>query len=1164
MSFTCQKYERSRASELQSHGEMASFWEKLAQPLPEPSSRARNASAIFGASPSFGISPVPQIQFRPAPLKRVPEPKKVRRSNSDVALRKRPYLRRRSGDFSQTQRKRSESESEDRLNGVNCNGTTLNRSESKLSSGSGSDCVDTTADSVCSLPEHSHDPNDFSSRYPLFIQVNNGCQATNKPRIVKPVAKSNQGGFKQDNAQDKQGARPRRSASFSAPKKPGPPSRSPQTAQDSLKNGSLRREKSDIVRPRRTQLSANNNNSLPISARSNSSSCLKRENGIASSPRSQSPAGLQRERSDVTKNRASPSVRREKSDIVRPRGQLRTNSPTVTHEDTGGNICKTSSNRSLTSSSLNKSPSKSSIESGRSRSASSSEMSKIPSLVRSPGSAEKTDSHISRIPSMTKKNGAEERTPPKSKIPSSNKSQIPTTGRKESALQKDKAGSKISPSIASSHNRPDSAKENKDPTSIPNGPEPAKQVSKIPSFSKSSIPKSRIPSVTRKDSQNEGQASQNGGEAHSPATGSQSKMPNASSSSQGSGIPMGVSRIPSFAKSPSASSGTKTPQSKLSTVGGSKATEPDGPPGNSSRTPTLPSTLSNATLESKVPTAGGSRIPEPKTAAKSPPSSLPIASKASGIPKPGELTPSSKIPGYAGDKLTRKTSSAEKETVPTGIPAVASSPVETKSKTPSFPKHTATPKSAANSPNGQLPRTGIPTFGGKQPSFDKEPATPPSTPILENFSSESPLDKYIFSEARKMEQIFRDEPIEVVVPAADLEEDEEFLKQEKEIEELEEKSHDSDLQMLDSKEAEDLISEVLKSYAPDINTENQLELDDSYVFSVRDDNKNFKEKVNIDDIVLKPASTVNEPPKESKIAEKPSTKEDVDVGKTEVGVKDLIAGKNVVQNGTDVREEATKVKEKEAVTLENKSKTPDLKILIPTEKAVERQVDERAEKEGTKNEGPAIDTLGEYAQHARRSRSRQRKVISPDSEEPGFASEPEKEIEKEAEKPHEAENIKEPSKKDINKDKFGIAPFESEKKPKEASKSTKSKSKNDKPKFVIESSLGKDFYATRKSNESVDSRDSVHDDVVKSSFKPELSALVFENKIVEETYTLKQGESPVEEAISLGEAEFEDVDLRLEQSLKNERREITRSVDELDEKTVKCIGCGRGGKCSIM
>lgn len=1134
--------------------------------LPEPSSRARNASAIFGASPSFGISPVPQIQFRPAPPKRVPEPKKVRRSNSDVALRKRPYLRRRSGDFCQAQRKRSESESDNRLNGVNCNGTTA--SESKLSSGSGSDCIDTTADSVCSLPEQSHDSNDFSSRYPLFISVNNGCQASNKTRIVKPVAKSNQGGFKQDNAQDKSCARPRRSASFSTPKKTGPASRSPQTSQDSFRNGSLRREKSDIVRPRRTQSPANNNNSTPSSARSNSSSNLKRENGTIPSPRSQSPAGLQRERSDITKNRASPSVRREKSDIVRPRGKLRTNSPIVTYEDTGSNINRTSSNRSLTSSSLSNSPSKSSIESSRSRSGSSSEMSKIPSLVRSPGSAEKTDSHVSRIPSITKKNGAEERTPPKSKIPSSNKSQIPTTGRKEGALQKDKTGGKISSSATSSHNRPDSAKENKDPTSAPNGHEPAKQVSKIPSFSKSGIPKSRIPSVTRKDSQNEGQVAQNGGEAHSPVTGTQSKIPNASSSPQGSGIPMGVSRIPSFTKSPLASPGTKIPQSKLSTVVGSKATEPDGPPGNSSCTPTTPSTSSDTTPETKVPTAGGSKIPEPKIAAKSPSSSLPIASKTSGIPKSGESTPSSKIPGHAGDKLTRKTSSAEKETVPTGNPTAASSPVE--SKIPSFPKHAATQKSVGNLPNGHeqvasKPRTGIPTFGGRQPSFDKEPATPPSTPIRENFSSESPLDKYIFSEARKMEQIFRDEPIEVVVPAADLEEDEEFLRQEKEIEELEENSHDSELQMLDSKEAEDLISEVLKSYAPDINTENQLELDDSYVFSVKDDNKNFKEKVNIDDIVLKPASNENESPNETKIVEKPSTKEDVDDGKAKLGIKDLMAGKDVVQNGADVTKEATKNKEKETAILENKKKTPDLKILMPTEKVVERQVDEKTEKEATKNEGPAIDTLGEYAQHARRSRSRQRKIVSPDSEEPGFVSEPEKEVEKEPEKPNETENIKEPPKKDINKDKFGKAPFESEKKPKvEASKTTKSKSKNDKPKFLIESSLGKDFYASRKSNESVESRDSVHDDVVKSSFKPELSALVFENKIVEETYTLKQKESPVEEAVSLEEAEFEDVDLLSEKSFKNERREITRSVDELDEKTVKCMGCGRGGKCSIM
>lgn len=1024
---------------------------------------------------------------------------------------------------------------------MTCNGTAA--SESILCPGSGSDCVDTAANSVGSLPEHSQDPNDFSNRYPLFIQVSNGTQASNKPRIVKPVARSNQGGNKQDNAQDKQSVRPRRSASFTTPKKPGPASKSTQAAQDSLKNGNLRREKSDIVRPRRTQSPANST-AIPSPARSKSSSSLKQDNKTVASPRSQSPAGLQRERSDVTKNRASPSVRREESDIVRPRGHFRTNSPTVAYEDTEGDISRSSSNRSLTSS-----PSKSSIESSRSRSGSGNEMSKIPSRVRSPGSAEKTDSNFSRIPSLTKKGASEERTPPKSKIPS-NKSQIPTTGRTDSASQKDKAASKIPSSAASSHNRPDSAKENKDPASVPNGHEPVKQVSKIPSFSKSGTPKSKIPSVTRKDSKNEEKSTQNGGEAPSPVTGTNSKIPNASSSPQGSGIPMGVSRIPPSTKSPSTPPGTKTPESKLPTFGGSKATEPDGPPGNSSRIPSAPQ---NKTPESKVPTPGGSKIREPKTVAKSPPNSLPLASKTSGIPKPGESTPTSKIPGYAGDKLARKTSKTEKETAPTGIPVV-SSPVETKSKIPSLPKQATTP------------RTGIPTLGGKQPSVEKEtsspnePATPPSTPIRENFSSESPLDKYIFSEAKKMEQIFRDEPLEVVVPAKDFEEDEEFLRQEREIAELEEKTHGKELRMLDSKEAEDLISEVLKSYAPDINKETLPELDDVNVFAVKDDNKNIKEKVNIDDIVLKPANGENGSPKESQTPEQPSSKVDLNVNKADEGANDLKVSKSVVQNGVEETSEVTKVNEEKPAILENKNNAPDLKIVIPTEKPVESQVEGKGEKEATKSEGPAIDTLGEYAQHARRSRSRQRKIVSPDSEEPdkGFVSEPEKETEK----PKETENTKELSKKDIKKDKYGTAPFENEKKPKEASKSAKSKSKNDKPKFVIESSLGKDFYATRKSSESVESRDS--DDVVKSSFKPELSALVFENKIVEETFTLKQTESPVEEAASLEEAEFEDVDLRSEKGLKNERREITRSVDELDEKTVKCMGCGRGGKCSIM
>ena len=1079
-------------------------------------------------------------------------------------------------------RKRSESEtqSENHLNGVTCNGKTV--STSILCSGSkGSDCTDTVADSVCSLPEQSQDPNDFSNRYPLFIQVNNSSQTTNKARIVKPVGRaSNQGSGKQDAAQDKQSVRPRRSASFSAPKKtaaPPRPSQSSQPAQDTLKNGNLRREKSDIVRPRRTQSPANRT-AIPSPARSVSSSSLKQDNSLVS-PRPQSPAGLRREHSDVTKRRAPPSVKREKSDIVRPRGQLRTNSPTVSNEDLESDISRSSSNRSLTSSPLNKSPSKSSIEGTRSRSGSSSEMSKIPSLVRSPASAGKTDSHVSRIPSLTKRNNSEERTPAKSRIPSSTKgdkgqevaqkSQLPTAGRKDSASQKDKAASKIPSSTAPSQNRPDSAKENKDPTAVivPNGHESVKQISKIPSFSKTGIPKSKIPSVARKDSPNEEHPAMNGeGQVHSPVNRSpsdatKSKIPGLSSPPQGTGIPMGVSRIPSFTKSPSS---IKTPESKLPSPGVSKASEPDGPPVHVSRVPTFPSAPPNRTPESKVPVPGGSKIPEPKVTTKSPSSSLPVASKASGIPKPGE----SRIPGYAGEKPTRKISSTEKEAVVTGSP-VASSPVETKTKIPLLPKQTAIPKPNGNEQAASKPRTGIPTLGGKRPSIDQdapsqeEPATPPSTPIRENFTSDSPLDKYIFTEAKKMEQLLRDEPIEVSVPAKDFDDDEEeFLRQEREIEEEEEeeeKEHEKELHMLDTKEAEDLISEVLKSYAPDLNKETQPELEE--VSSVKDDNRNFKEKLDIDDIVLKPIKSENELPTKLEVKEE---KADNAVNEIKVDLK------VVKESGIEQTKEIAEVQEEKSKKSEDRITVPDHKIAIPTEKVVENVKEEKVEKEAPKTEGPAIDTLGEYAQQARRSRSRQRKIVSPDSEEPEkeFVAESVKEVEKELEKqtPNESENStpKEQTKKDIKKDKYGTAPFETEKKSKEASKSAKSKSKSDKPKFLIESSLGKDFYATRKSNESMESPDSAHDDVAKSSFKPELSALVFENKVVEKPFTLKRTEAPsVEEAVSLEEAEFEDVELRSEQGLKNERREISRSVDTLDEKTVKCM-CGRGGKCSIM
>lgn len=66
------------------------------------------------------------------------------------------------------------------------------------------------------------------------------------------------------------------------------------------------------------------------------------------------------------------------------------------------------------------------------------------------------------------------------------------------------------------------------------------------------------------------------------------------------------------------------------------------------------------------------------------------------------------------------------------------------------------------------------------------------------------------------------------------------------------------------------------------------------MFFVKDDNKNFKEKVNIDDIVFKLVSSENELLNEMKIVEKLLMKEDVDDGKVKFGIKDLMVGKDVV------------------------------------------------------------------------------------------------------------------------------------------------------------------------------------------------------------------------------------------------------------------------------
>ena len=1102
----------------------------LISSLPDPSCIGRNTSAIFGAGPSFGLTPAEtRPQFRPAPVKKAPEPRKVKRSQSDVALRKRPNLRRKSGDFSQV-RKHSESEI-GHQNGSICNGDT----ESKPPVSSRSESTD-TADLACPLSEQ----DDHSNRYPLFIQVNSAAQAQNKARVAKPVGKpSNQGAAKQEVSQGaaKQEVRKKRSASLTTQKRlieSKQQSSTSKPAQYIVKDANIRREKSDLVKINRTQ-SPSSVTAIPRPARSNSSSSLKENNNIGN-PRSRSPAGLQREISDVSKRRVQPDFHREKSDVARPRAQPRTNSPI----ETEGGISRSYSNRSLTSNSLGKSPSISSIEESRSRAGSSSEMSKIPSLARTPT---QTDSQLSNIPSLVKHQVNDDRTPPKSKIPSINKgdkghdlirkSSIPTSSRKESASQKEKQPqSKIT----------NLAKENKNPSAATNGHESSKQISKIPSFSKSTTPKSKVPSVARKDSQHEQPPMQNGTAEEQPS--SKSKIPGAASTPQGTGIPSGISRIPSFAKS---SPKQKEPmsKSKLPSIGGSKISETGGVPVNQSR---ISSSPQNKAVESRVPTPGDQR-----DSIKAPSSSLPVAVKTSGIPKPGEPAQGSGAPGSADFQ--------------TGIQRAASAPVESKNK---IPKLTTTKPAVSNGneEGSAEKKRGIPTFGGRQLYMEKEPtsseegpATPPTTPINRGVA-ESPLDKYIFSEAKKMEQLLRNEPLEVeVTDKGDLGEDEDFLRQEKEIEKLGEKEKDKELAVLHSKEAEDLISEVLKSYAPDINNENQSELDNVKLITEKDDNKNIKEKINIDDIVLQPVNSAGL--EEPQVLEPLLAKQHLEREETTSSPKE----KDVKETVKDDIAEKSKEKVK---TPGGKAVSPGLKIIMPPENEDGRKKsagEEITNNDETKSEGPGIDSLGEYAQQARRSRSRQRKIVSPDSEEAekefvpaveqgkvGQSQQNEKTIAKEPEK--------EPHKKDIDKDKFGTVPFlsESEKKPKEGTKASKTKSKNDKPKFVIESSLGKDFYSSRKSNESVESRESVHDDVGKSSFRPEFSALVFENKVAKEPAASSTSEAQPGEN---KEAQFVDVDLNAEPAIVKQRRELSKSVDDLDEKTVKCM-CGRGGKCAIM
>ena len=1025
---------------------------------------------------------------------------------------------------------------------------------------------DTTADSVVSLPEHSHDSSDFSNRYPLFIQVNDKAETHNKSRV--PPAKPVNRPAKQEAVQNKRPPQRNRSASFTPVRKASDsrpqcagvspkPSQTNQFSQEEARVGNLRREKSDIVKSRRIAPAATTGVSRPT--RSHSSSNLKQGRSAVLSPRSRSPAGTKCESINNSKQRPTQESRRENSDILQPGGQGWTNSLTLSSEKLDSDLSRSSSNRSLTS---NPSPGNS-IQESQSLSNSSSEMSKIPSLSRSPASS---DSHVSRIPSLTKQNGGEERTPPRSKIPSLakndkgqehtvKKSQIPTGGRKDSASQKDKVGSKIPSSTGSPQNRSDSAKENEDPTrsgagtAIQNGHEATKQGNKIPSVSKSVIPKSKIPSVTRKDSKNEEQAAINGSSglqspvSHIQGDAAKSRIPTSSSSPLGGGV--GLTRTPASAKSLQPKQDTRSDNLMI----------------GQSRIPTIPSTPVSKTPETKIPSPGGSKLPEPKVAAKSTPSSLPVA-KTTGRPKPSsESTPSerlitgSRIPGYAGERETRKTSTTEKETAQSSV--VVDVSTDDKSKIPSLSK-TFAPKTHSTSPDGNeqtppKPKFSIPTLGGRQLSFEEEvqglsrnpPVTPPSTPTLTTPLDQTDTD--IFSEAKKMEKLLRDAPMELEKEK----EDEEFLRHEREIERLEDGTAQEGLGVLETKEAEDLISEVLKSYAPDINKDNQSALQNT---TSKENNVDLNDTVHLNG-------------GEDKLLDKNEEPHFID----EVKLSELA----IDLSSPSIMDKVTEEKAEEKVEVpETAIKSQEMKLIsvdaTPPGDAKEIKNDFCEETQGSKSEGPPIDTLGEYAQQARRSRSRQRKVVSPDSDqEPGkeFGKAQEKDIktepDKEPTKNSRESSPKEQPNRDIKKDKFGTAPYESEKKSKESSKPAKLKSKNEKPKFVIESSLGKDFYASRKSDEIAVSKESIQGDNNSTSNR-ELPALVFEGQVTKQPFELKPKAAPnTAQAIALEEAKFEDVELNPEPKIKKDRREISGSIDDLDEKTVKCM-CGRGGKCSIM
>ena len=750
-------------------------------------------------------------------------------------------------------------------------------------------------------------------------------------------------------------------------------------------------------------------------------------------------------------------------------------------------------------------------------------MSKIPSLARTP-SADKQETKIpsrnppkSKIPSISKADNK----PQKIKEPETKKSQIPGLTRSDS--NKGSPKSKIPSSSGSTPGKPDSAKENKDPV-FADGTQETKQhkpTSRIPSFSSGSKA-SKMPSRNQTPVQNERVS-------HS----SQEDRVDSSNKVKSTGIPM--SRIPSFGK------GTVDKPS-----------------------------VSGATVPSSLPLVQehinqDSRSSDSKDTALSPESRIPHIAPS----KSESSVQRSRIPG-----LTPRSAQTESK-IPVTEKGDSSCDIhkpvvngDASPITPDIPSSTET----KSNPEKQHPSTPAITNGNEN-LVDNSLSEAKVTDVKQTNSElpprreESPIEKYIRSEAQKVEQLLRDEKVVVEVRSetqtpnisdsskAEISEsmqeksvmtrttkDKETIQVTTDVKKVESELLSPEDKKIVQDPAGDLISDVLTSYAPDLKPSDkefkQSRHQDLKPLEVK---KSTENKIIVSELKTDvPESEGNKKTAPEQIALQLTSQVKTNNHADKTTVDDIYLqtfgsfGKKEDQdsppNSRDksrpmppARTDSLGSKDAKDMGLTKKVEKPQVLEIKPSD-------DNSPETNVTPTETPAIDTLGQYEQQSRRSKSRTRKIISPDGDnDMDFAA-------VSREQPQVV--------RDIDKDKYGASPYTTED---EKAKVPKKTTKHDKPKFVIESSLGKDFYEAK--------RDSVQD----VNTRPD--SLVIANKTIESPPDVEaeQKSTAFDEVQVSSKDEFEEVNLG---SQKESMKEIIQSMNDLDGKA-KCIGCGGRGKCVI-